>query len=92
MSLLERIRQVTAQKEISLAKMEKDLGFDNTFIRTWDKIYPSVDKVKAVAEYLDVSVDWLVEDIEVPKPKHTTTIVVISSAIRNNWLTTSQMR
>lgn len=91
MSIVERIRQVTAQKEISLAEMERDLGFSNCSIRKWDKASPSVDKVKAVAEYLDVSVDWLVEDIEVSKPKHTT-IVVISSAIRNNWLTTSQMR
>ena len=61
MSLVERIRTVAEKNELTLAKVERDLGFGNGTIRKWDSNSPSVDKVSAVANYLNVSVDYLLE-------------------------------
>lgn len=59
MSLVERIRSVAEPRDLTLAKIERELGFGNGTIRKWDNNAPSVDKVQKVGEYLNVSIDFL---------------------------------
>ena len=59
MSLLVRIKQLSKEKKQSVAEIEKALNMGNGTIRRWDIHAPSVDKVIAVAQLLDVSVEYL---------------------------------
>lgn len=54
-----RISQLCREKEISINKLEKDLGFGASSINKWYRSKPSADKVKAVADYFGVSMDYL---------------------------------
>ncbi len=44
---------------MGLPKLESELGFGNGTIGKWDKAAPSADKLAIVAEFFDVSVDYL---------------------------------
>lgn len=60
--LLDNIATLCRDKGISLAKLERDLGFGNATIRMWAKSSPSIEKVKAVADFFGVSVDYLISE------------------------------
>lgn len=60
MGLVERIKERCKEKATSMNALEKELGFGNGNIRRWEIQKPSYDKVLAVANMLDVSLDWLV--------------------------------
>lgn len=45
---------------LSLTQLEQRLGFSNGQLGKWKKSSPSVDKVSVVADYFDVSIDYLV--------------------------------
>lgn len=47
---------------ISIARLEKELGFGNSTIRGWVNSSPTVEKLKAVADYFGVTVDDLLSD------------------------------
>lgn len=58
--LYQRVKELCARKEITITKLEMDLGFGNSSIKKWESISsPSVDKVIKVANYFNVSVDYL---------------------------------
>lgn len=57
--MLEKIQTLCKQKGISVSHLERELGFGRGSIYKWDKNSPSVDKLKKVADYLDVTVDNL---------------------------------
>lgn len=57
--LVERIKQLAIEKGISLAQLEKKLGFGNGSINKWTKSTPSGDKLLSVADYFNVSTDYL---------------------------------
>ena len=59
MGLVERIKQLSNQRKVSIAELERYLGFSNSSIRKWDERNPGVDKLNAVADYFDVSTDYL---------------------------------
>lgn len=59
MGLYERIKEVAKEKNTSVNKIEKDLGFARSSIAKFNKNRPSIDKMSKIAEYLDVSVDYL---------------------------------
>ncbi len=60
MDIVDRIRQLANQKEVSLTKIEKALGFGNGTIGKWIKQSPSCEKIKLVADYLNTSTDYLI--------------------------------
>lgn len=60
MNIYEIIKVKCAKKGISIASLEKDLGFPRSSICKWDKNTPSVIKVKLVADRLEVTVDALI--------------------------------
>ena len=57
--LVQRIKEVCEDKDILISKLEKDLEFSSGLISRWDKSSPSVDRVVAVASYLQTSTDYL---------------------------------
>lgn len=59
--LIDKIRTLCEQKGVTVSDMESDLGWNRRIYR-WDENEPSVDKVKAVADYLGVTVDYLLSD------------------------------
>ena len=59
MELKDRVKQLAERKKISLPQLEQELGFGNGTIVKWDKSTPKADKLKKVAEYFKVSMDYL---------------------------------
>ncbi|WP_019291326.1 helix-turn-helix domain-containing protein [Lactococcus petauri] len=59
MDLYEKIKELAAQKNTSIRRIEEQLGYGNGTIRRWNKNKPNYDKIQAVAKYFNVSVDYL---------------------------------
>jgi len=60
MSLVENIRFLCKKVNTSVPKLEKELSFGNGAIYNWDKNSPSIDKLQKVADYFNVSIDYLI--------------------------------
>lgn len=56
--MLERIRQLCAEHGTNLSQLEKALGFANGSLAKSDEKIQSV-RLKAIADYFGVTVDWL---------------------------------
>ena len=59
MGLYEKIKILADNQKISIRRLEEILGYGNGTIRRWEKQTPGVDKIQKVADYFDVSVDYL---------------------------------
>ena len=60
--LYKKIAALCAAKGISIAKLERDLGFGNATIRSWETSSPTVDRAKKVAEYFAMTIDELISE------------------------------
>jgi len=69
MDILERIKGLAAKKDISINALEEKLGFARGYLYTWKKKTPGIDRVKKVAEYFNVSVDYLLGTTDNPTSK-----------------------
>ena len=59
-SLRQRIKNLAEERGIkSIAELERLCGFKPRTIQEWDDHCPSADKVMKVADFFDVSVDYL---------------------------------
>ena len=61
-SIYANIKASCEKSGISINQLEKALGFPRSSIRKWDVNTPSVLKLKAVADYLNTSIDDLVKE------------------------------
>lgn len=59
MGIVDRVKVLAAEKKITLAELERRLNFANSSIRRWDERTPGADKIQKVADYFDVSADYL---------------------------------
>lgn len=59
MQLYERIKQLAQEEKLTIAELERKIGISNGQIRKWQNQTPGVDKLKLVADYFDVSTDYL---------------------------------
>ena len=50
--ILKRIEELANKEGITIAALEKKLGFGNGTIRGWKDSSPTVEKLKKVADYL----------------------------------------
>jgi transcriptional regulator with XRE-family HTH domain len=73
MPLVERIQDLCDSKGINLSNLQKDLGFSNGTIYRWNTSMPSADRLLKVAQYFDVTVDYLLG-----KEKNNTEIITTS--------------
>ena len=59
-NILDRIKTLVAQKEITIAELERRTDIGNGVIRRWGSSLPTGDKLQRVAKYLGVTIDYLV--------------------------------
>jgi repressor protein len=59
MTILDRIRSLANERKVTLAELERNLDFSNGSLRKWGTSTPSGDKIEKVADYFNVSVDYL---------------------------------
>lgn len=59
MSLVERIKYLCNERKITFAEVERKVGISNGQIRRWDTSSPKIENVEKVANYFDVSTDYL---------------------------------
>ena len=56
----EKILELCKTRKISIASLEKQLGFGNATIRGWRTSSPSLEKIKKVADYFSVQIEDLI--------------------------------
>lgn len=56
---VERVRAICKERKIPISKLEKDLGFGNGFLNPKKASDLTADRAIRIAEYLDVSVNFL---------------------------------
>lgn len=69
MSVYKRIEALRNERGISQGKLEKELGFSNGSISKWKNSTPTFDRLKKIADYFDVSVDYLMTGKEALEKK-----------------------
>lgn len=57
--LLERVDKLIEEHSMSRAELERKLDISHGSIRNWNKSIPSVQKIQKVADFFDVSTDYL---------------------------------
>lgn len=70
--MVKEIRYWCKKRGITVAALERELGFGNGTIRKWDDNLPSLERVKKVADRLDVAIISLTApfpDEKIPQPK-----------------------
>ncbi|MGH1847105.1 helix-turn-helix transcriptional regulator [Enterococcus gilvus] len=59
MTVFDRIKELADKQGISVSKVAVDLGFSENLFYQWKKASPKSDRLQKVADYFDVSVDYL---------------------------------
>ncbi|HAO5955290.1 TPA: helix-turn-helix transcriptional regulator [Listeria monocytogenes] len=61
-----RIKTLCAKKGISLQELAKTIGLGENSIYAWKTKAPTSDKLKKVADYFDVTTDYLLGRTDIP--------------------------
>jgi transcriptional regulator with XRE-family HTH domain len=64
MTILERIQELCKERNTNPSKLEIELSFGKGTLYKWDKSSPNTDKLSKVADYFNVSVDYLIGKTE----------------------------
>lgn len=64
MNSVERVKGICKERRIPISKLEKDLGFSNGYIGQLKKGSFPDERLKRIAEYLNVSVNYLMASEE----------------------------
>lgn len=59
MSTFDRVKELADKRRISIVEVEEAVGFSKNSMYSWKKNKPSADKLEAVADYFNVSTDYL---------------------------------
>ena len=70
MITFERIKELAKKQEKSLNKVEEDLGYGKNVLYRLKNSNPSTERLQEIADYFDVSVDYLLGREEKETPKH----------------------
>mgnify|MGYP002150816533 CR=1 FL=1 len=81
MSLLDRIKLLASTHQLSLAELERKLDFSNGSLRKWDSSTPSGDKIEKVADYFNVSTDYLLGRTDNPNVANTDTAAFVNGRV-----------
>lgn len=66
MSLTYRIKELADKKKVTFAEIERNTGISNGQIRRWDTSSPKIENIQKVADYFDVSTDYLLGRSAIP--------------------------
>lgn len=61
MTLLDKVKTLCLKSSTTLAQLEKTLNFGNGTLSRWNTSSPSIDKIQKIADYFNVSVDYLLD-------------------------------
>ncbi|MFR2663580.1 MAG: helix-turn-helix domain-containing protein [[Clostridium] scindens] len=61
MTLVDKIRTLAKQMDMSLPQLEVELGLGNGTISRWKTSSPNTDKLQKIADYFNVSMDYLLD-------------------------------
>lgn len=67
MNTLERIKLLAKQRGITLKELASKVGIGENSLYRWDKTSPQSDKLQKVADFFDVSTDYLLGRTEKKK-------------------------
>ncbi|WP_171311961.1 helix-turn-helix domain-containing protein [Enterococcus cecorum] len=70
MTLYERIDELAKKQKISVFDLSLKLGMGRNAIYQWKKSVPNVEAVQKVADYFNVSVDYLLDRADNKSPKN----------------------
>lgn len=59
MDLIEKIKELCDSRDTTLVGLERELGFSRGSMRKWNDASPSVERLQKVADYFNVSTDYL---------------------------------
>lgn len=59
MTTLDRVKELCKSRGITVKRLEEKLEIPNNTIYQWKRIAPSLDKIQKVADFFDVSLDYL---------------------------------
>lgn len=59
MNLYEIIKILCTDKDVSISRLEQETGLANGSIRKWSNTVPSGDRLAKVADYFNVTTDYL---------------------------------
>lgn len=59
LTLVEKIRALARQRDLSLPQLEQELGLGNGTISRWRSSSPNTEKLQKIADYFQVSMDYL---------------------------------
>lgn len=68
MTPLERIKQISKKRGFSLTQVNDKANLGKNTIYSWKTKEPSINNLKAVADVLNVSVDYLLGNTDNPEP------------------------
>lgn len=66
--IYDRIKELCKQNNISVLKMETDLDFTSGTVSKWNKHKPSYDRICKVADYFNVSVEYILGEEQKESP------------------------
>lgn len=64
MTVYERIESLRKSTGLSQGKLEKELGFSNGSVSKWKTSTPTSERLQKLADYFDVTVDYLMNGKE----------------------------
>lgn len=70
MNTYEIIKELAKSKKISISELERVLGVSNGFLVKWKTRKPNPIVLEEIADYFDVSVDYLLGREKKEAPKH----------------------
>lgn len=70
MCIVDIIKQLANAQGMSITTLEQTVGLGNGTIGKWRKQSPSCDKLKLIADYLSVSIDYLLTGENKDQPLH----------------------
>lgn len=70
MNVFDRIKALADKQGISVSKVALDLGFSENLFYQWKKASPKSDRLEKVADYFNVSVDYLLGRDDNKSPKN----------------------
>lgn len=61
--LFEKVTKLCQDKNISIAKLERECEMGNGTVRGWKTSSPSIENLKKVTDYFGITVDELISDV-----------------------------
>lgn len=87
MDLFNNIKKLSNAKGLSIAQLEKELGFSNGSIARWKKSSPSLEKVEKVSIFFNVSIDYLIGKSNIKNYENLKDLIIVGHNVFNDDLT-----